>query len=678
MWYSELYRRHLCDMHIDEWDEEFLSRFSPETYVRNLKKAHINYAMLYLQSHVGLCYFPTKAGAMHAALRGRETLMRDTVDLCHANGIRVCGYYSLNYNTWAHDRNPSWRMVEADGKSRREKGEAAEGADHAAKRNGRYGLCCPNNPDYRQFVFAQIGEMLDFFSCDALFFDMPFWSHTCFCPRCRARWEKECGGQIPENPAPSSAEYIRLLERKYAWMGEWTQAVAAFVKERAPQVAVEFNYASAVDGGADKGCGEEVNAAGDYCGGDLYGGMTEHSFTCKYYQSITRSQPFEYMFSRCKPALRMHTLTKTADEMKTAVALTAAHHGATLVIDAIDPVGTMDERVYARIGEAFALQEPYEPYFRGRMLTDAGILYSLRSRFRAMDAACDSRDSAVGAFDALLRRHIPAGVAGRESDLARYPMLIAPMLTEMDRSETARLTAYAEGGGVLYLSGAGSRELTETLTGGRIIGLTETDKIYLAPTDAAGGVFGWFNKAYPMPFEGRAPILDAPRDVKVLATLTLPYTGPGETRFAAIHSDPPGRPTNVPMILERAFGKGKVIWSAVPIESVRMAEYRDVFTGLLCAARGSDSFRVAGSIPEDVEITLFEDAEGLLVNAVRLCNESVSPAVPAFGLSVQTDSAPKKVLLLPKKTEIPFRYENGRCAFDVPDFRILSMIQILK
>ena len=22
MWYSELYRRHLCDMHIDEWDEE--------------------------------------------------------------------------------------------------------------------------------------------------------------------------------------------------------------------------------------------------------------------------------------------------------------------------------------------------------------------------------------------------------------------------------------------------------------------------------------------------------------------------------------------------------------------------------------------------------------------------------------------------------------------------------
>ena len=46
MFYSELYRRHLLDMHIDDWDDSFLSEFSPEVYVENLKKAKINYAML--------------------------------------------------------------------------------------------------------------------------------------------------------------------------------------------------------------------------------------------------------------------------------------------------------------------------------------------------------------------------------------------------------------------------------------------------------------------------------------------------------------------------------------------------------------------------------------------------------------------------------------------------------
>ena len=67
MWYSDRYRRNLTDMHIADWHSDFLSRFSPETYVENLKLAHINYAMLYLQSHAGLCYFPTESGILHKA-----------------------------------------------------------------------------------------------------------------------------------------------------------------------------------------------------------------------------------------------------------------------------------------------------------------------------------------------------------------------------------------------------------------------------------------------------------------------------------------------------------------------------------------------------------------------------------------------------------------------------------
>ena len=64
MWYSNLFRRHLLDMHIEDWDESFLSEFSPENYIENLKKAQINYAMIYFQSHAGLCYFPTKTSGV--------------------------------------------------------------------------------------------------------------------------------------------------------------------------------------------------------------------------------------------------------------------------------------------------------------------------------------------------------------------------------------------------------------------------------------------------------------------------------------------------------------------------------------------------------------------------------------------------------------------------------------
>ena len=79
MWYKKHIRRHLCDMHIDDWNPEFLSKFDPVTYVENLKRARLQNAMLYFQSHVGLSYYPTASGKMHAAFVGREDMMKRTV-----------------------------------------------------------------------------------------------------------------------------------------------------------------------------------------------------------------------------------------------------------------------------------------------------------------------------------------------------------------------------------------------------------------------------------------------------------------------------------------------------------------------------------------------------------------------------------------------------------------------
>ena len=179
-WFTECYRRNLVDMHIEDWDEEFLSEFSPEEYFANLKRAHIQAPMIYLQSHVGHCYFPTKVGHMHAALKGREDLIRRLVDLCRADGMKVVGYYSLIYNTREEDNHPEWRMY--------------SGADKLSphQRGGRYGLCCPNNPEYREFVETQIREMSEYFTLDGMFYDMTFWPVVCECPHCMERCKTEC------------------------------------------------------------------------------------------------------------------------------------------------------------------------------------------------------------------------------------------------------------------------------------------------------------------------------------------------------------------------------------------------------------------------------------------------------------------------------------------------------
>lgn len=662
MFYSNLYRRHLLDMHIEDWDPAFLSKFSPETYVENLKKAQINYAMIYLQSHVGLCYYPTKTGTMHAALEKRPDVIRRLVDLCHENGIRVCGYYSLIHNTEEHDKHLEWQMLQANGKSRRVNSGETAAQDPVAAKVGRYGLCCPNNPDYRAFVHAQIDEMLDYFDVDAMFFDMPYWSHTCHCEHCRTAF----GAPIPANENDRT-----LVEFKIREMGGFIRGITDHVKARRLDMPVEHNFAGSIAFVTAAGVQQEVLDACDYVGGDLYGDLYNHSFSCKFFRNASKNQPFEQMFSRCKPALAMHTLTKTSDEMKTALASTLQHHGATLVIDAIDPVGTMDVRVYERIGEVFEFQKPYEPYFTGAMVEEIGLYYSLRSN--RGDRKYSPTVCCAAVNKTLVRAHIPFGVTGTFHTLDGYRTLVVPMLDELEDRDDARLTAYVENGGTLYLSGCNHPTLVQKLTGNRCVGVTQETNVYIAPVEGCEKLFGDFNGAYPLPFNAAAPVVEE-SDAQVLATLTLPYTRPDELRFASIHSDPPGTATKHPAVTVNRYGKGRVIWSALPIEAMPYEEYRAIFLNLLHMDAEQDYFFVSDA-PPHVELTAFTESGRIRLNVVALDEEAVSRPVTPFEVRVRGEASAVK--LLPQGGDVPFEVQDGYTVFRTRTLHILDMYELM-
>lgn len=662
MFYSKLYRRHLLDMHIDDWNDEFLRDFSPEDYVENLKKAKINYAMIYLQSHAGLCYYPTKVGVMHKRFEKEPDLIKRAVELCHEAGIKVIGYYSLIYNTREHDNHPAWRMVEKNGRSRRENGTEGDELDFASTRLARYGFCCPSNMEYRQFVYQQIDEILAYFDCDALFFDMPFWAHTCFCEHC----VKAFGGPIPEDRNDPD-----LLVFKAKMMGEFIQSVTDYVKSCCPDMPVEHNFAAGVSHPTTDGCLEEVLNACDYVGGDLYGDLYNHSFACKFYKNATKNHPFEQMFSRCKPALRMHTLTKTLDEMKTALSSTMAHHGATLVIDAIDPVGTMDSRLYEQIRELFTFQEPYEPYFEGEMVEEVGIYYGLRSRMSF--AKVTSRSCCSNAGKTLVRAHIPFGVTGSFHSLDHYRVIAAPMLSALESGDNDRLTDYVEKGGTLYLSGAGNPALVQKLTGNRYVKMTEEVNVYVAPKPGYENTFCGFNQKYPLPFEMAATVVE-PGFGEVIATLTFPYTKPDDVRFASIHSNPPGISSDIPAVTVNSYGAGKVIWSALPFEDIIYEEYRQVFLNLL-HIDGKPDYFFTSDAPGHVELTAFRNDNRVTLHAVALDEEAVTTDVLPFTVRVKAEA--KAVKLLPDGQEIPFTVEAGCTVFRTRQLHIFDMYAII-
>ena len=478
-WFANAYRRNLVDMHIEDWNDEFLSLLNPEEYVENLKTAKIQATMVYLQSHVGHCYFPTRVGHTHRAMTGENNKIKQIIDLCHKNGIFVTGYYSLIYNTDAEDGHPEWRIIDRPD----ENGNPV--SDH--DRGSRYGLCCPNNEEYRRFVKTQISEMADYFSLDGIFYDMTFWPNEefCKCDSCKAKYKAETGKDTFPPLDWKNREWLQFNHIREKQIGEFAKFVTDTTKEIMGDIVINHNYANSIAGSAVNASTEIVADSCTYVGGDLYGDNYNHSFTAKYYYGLTKNQPFEYMTCRCDSTLYVHTITKTEAFLKSQIMVTAAHHGATLIIDAIDPVGTLDRRVYERLRKAFDMQIPYEKYFYGEMQGDVAIYFASTGKYNSNGEDYNSIKNSVNLSKTLIEANVPFTVENNNTTekLGKYKFVFAPAVAGISERNRADLVNYVKSGGILYFSGIEEPRLTEEFFNAAPDGYCQNPIVYLAPTE---------------------------------------------------------------------------------------------------------------------------------------------------------------------------------------------------
>ena len=328
MWIEGNYRRIFLDMHIDDWNEVFLSKLNPAEIVATLKNSGAQNIVVKGKSHTGLCYWPCSVGRMHRGLKGRD-YVGEMIKLCHDNDIAVIVYYSQIFDNWAYDNHPSWRCVYEDGLSSREK-------EHHFFRKGRYGVVCPNNQEYRAYVKLNLQELNRNYKFEGMFLDMPFWPEVCYCASCRERFLKETGREIPRVVDWNNPEWKEFQYAREKWMGEFATFSTSCIKEINPEVTVEHNFAVALFPWQFANTDLVMDAC-DYAGGDYYGGYLQQTFACKYYKNISPSLPFSYITSRCDPDLIHHTTTKTREELLQHAIIALVHNGAFSICDGIDP-----------------------------------------------------------------------------------------------------------------------------------------------------------------------------------------------------------------------------------------------------------------------------------------------------------------------------------------------------
>ncbi|MEM2914078.1 MAG: alpha-L-fucosidase [Candidatus Bathyarchaeia archaeon] len=689
-WYKRSYRRNLIDMHIEDWDESFLSQLDPKNYVKMLKIANFKSAMIYANSHVGYCYWPTKTGRMHSGIKGRDVL-GEIIRLCHKEGIDVIVYYSLIFNNWAYEQNPEWRIVYVNGKTSRE----------MFGRASRYGVCCPNSTGYRKFVSDQIEELCLSYDFEGIFFDMTFWPTICYCLSCKRRYKEETGEEdLPKVINWDDPSWYAFQKKREEWLADFAFFATSAVKKYKPEVAVEHQYSTIITSWI-QGVTSLTSDHCDFVGGDFYGSILAHSFACKLYYNLTPNMPFDHHLPICYPGLDYHTMMKTRDLMEARALLTMAHNGAFLAIDAIDPVGTLDERRYRIVGEISKEIKKYENYLGGELCQDVAIYFSFNSKMNFSEnnkkltiellgthASLPHVEASLGAAEALKTNHIPFGVITDKNikNLHQFQVVILPNVLRLTNEEAEAIKGYVAGGGTVYASKFTLKSKLSEILGVDSIEETLEKFTYITPTIEGGTLLHGATKEYPLAVPDsqiKAKFSSTENeDIVTMATITLPYTDPNDpSKFVSIHSNPPGISTCYPAIVCKNFGKGKIVWSSASIETYasQFLNHRSTFINII-RYLNKKNFSFEAIAPECVEIIQFHKPEEkrFIINIINFQSEIGVPNIPVHDilLKVKVKGRPLRIISLPDETPISFKHEKSHINIKVPKVKTFCAIAL--
>jgi hypothetical protein len=678
-WYERAYRRVCVDMHITEDDPRFLSAFDPARYVEMLQLAQVRSAVVYAHSHVGHCNFPTQVGHQHAGLGGRD-ILGEVIARCQQAEIAVVVYYSLIYDTWAYRTHPDWRIIGANGQPV---------AEHS-----RYGVCCPNSP-YRDYAAAIVEELCRGYEFAGLRFDMTFWPHVCYCPACQARFAQEVGGALPRIVDWRDPQWVAFQRRREAWLVDFAAHLTTTVRRLRPAVTVE-HQASTYASTWRMGVTHALAAQTDFLQGDFYGDALQGSFARKLFHNLTPHRPAGFETS-IGVDLSNYTALKSDELMRCKASAALADGSAFVFIDSIDPLGTLNRAVFARMGRVFAHTAPYERHLGGELAQDVGIYLSTVSKGdfadngKAVDDPTLSRrmphvEAALGVAKALLDAHIPFGVLTKGSlgQLARHDILILPNVLAMDEEEAQAFREYVWQGGSLYASQTTSLLRTDGLPqadfaladvlGVSYRGETKESFTYIAPTAGAEPLFADYTATHPAGMRATQFLVEAHPTAQVWGRVVLPHTDPADTQhYASIHNNPPGRATDHPAIVDHPYGQGQALYVSGEIEAT--APLRDLLTNLIRRlARRPFSWQAVA--PKAVEITLFRQPERQrwLVSLVNFQPEL--PNIPVEGIVVRLrldGQTPRRLLALPEEREVPYTIVEGAVQFVAARLETLAM-----
>ncbi|OQA81234.1 MAG: hypothetical protein BWY31_03800 [Lentisphaerae bacterium ADurb.Bin242] len=684
-WYETHLRRILVDMHIPDWDPQFMSRFSAENYAEMMKLANVSTAEIYAGSCLGLCYWPTRVGYAHRQLNGRD-LLGETIAACEKRGIPVQIYLNV-WNLAAYKEHPEWRLLFENGKG---------SCENKLWDSSRYGICCINT-GFGDFFLRELDELNSLYKGVGYWIDMlGWWGVVCHCPGCAVRFREETGYEsIPEIADWNDQCFIALAKCRERWLGEYARKIHDTIQKKTPDRTVTIQSGS-ITLGWHGGINPDFIRASDFLAGDFYGGLTEQSVISKLFGRLSAHRPMEFMIPRCENLLQ-HTTERPLSNLRMRSFSAIANQSSFTLIDAIDPVGTLDRRFYEHARAVNDSYRRYEKYIDASSvpMADAALYFSSESQVNVETAAPAEKRAEVASkqgagrhnlAEILISEHLLyTFTGGFDPDLRKHPLILLHDASRLPDRECEAIREYVRNGGKLYASA--NTSLYDPETGLRpdfrladVFGVHydgKTDPLtYIAPV--RGSFLEEFcTPEYPVILDSRQILLKPDPDTEILGELVLPVSGPDEPEFfGSAISNPPMIRTGRPALVRHRFGKGEAIYCAGMLENMGYDFQKRIVGALLRRLTGPGILRT--NAPKTVEITLFrqEERKRWILNVLNMPSDL--PPQPLYGIRIglrlPAGLRPDRLLAAPEETPVPFEPTADGIRFTLEELHEFAML----
>jgi len=423
--------RHIhLDFHTSEKIMDVCKEFDGEKFAVTLEKAHVNSITLFSCCHHGMLYYDSRLfpELVHPHLVHRD-LLREQAEACHRHGIEVNLYTTIRWNKLAADQHPEWVCIDEHGALQDYKGKGYFEA-------GFYKNLCINTP-YRDYLKKQFKEVMETIPAEGVWYDAAF-ANECCCPACQKRMRKK-----GMNPTRKEDRQAFALMTYY----DMVQDLTSYAKKINPDYHICYNKGHV--GYLDKPVLKDYSYLSFESLPGVEWGYLDFPITAKYMRNFGReclgltsrfhTEWGDFHAYRNKAAMEYEIFSMLANGCKC------------IIGDQMDYWGQLNPDMYKQIGEIYGSVEQKEPWCLGAgPVSEIGVFTA--EEFFATGVAGDIPGASEGAARLLLELSCQFDFIDSESDFGSYKVLILPDVIPVNEEFSQKLSLYLKEGGRLIAS----------------------------------------------------------------------------------------------------------------------------------------------------------------------------------------------------------------------------------